>query len=90
MKDLLNPLIKDTCNNVIKIGITPSWRDAVIPLIPKEGKDKTECGSYQPVSVLNQDYKIYTRILAKILPHIISLYPAKADTRSHLPNVTYI
>lgn len=36
-----------------------------------------ECGSYRPVSVLNQDYKIFTHILAKrlekILPQIISL-----------------
>lgn len=50
-----------------------SW----ISLIPKEGKEKLDCGSYRPISVLNQDYNIFTHILAKrienILPQIISL-----------------
>lgn len=70
--------MKDTYSHVVRTGITPpSFRDAVISLTPKEGKDKTECGSYWPVSVLHQDYKIFTQILAKrlekILPQIISL-----------------
>lgn len=78
MKDHLIPIMKTTYNHVIKTGITPpSWKEAVISLIPKEGKDKLECGSYRPISVLNQDYKIFTHILAKrienILPQIISL-----------------
>ena len=79
--------MKDTYSHVIKTGITPpSFRDAVISLTPKEGKDKTECGSYWPVSVLHQDYKIFTQILAKNPPPDNKsgpdrLYPAKADTR---------
>lgn len=78
MNDLLIPMLKKTYNYVIKTGITPpSWKEAVISLIPKDGKNKLECGSYRPISVLNQDYKIFTHILAKrienILPEIISL-----------------
>lgn len=78
IKDLLIPLIKNTYNHDIKTAITPpSLRDAVISLIPKQGKDKMECGSYRPVSILNSDYKIFTHILAKrlkkILPQIVSL-----------------
>ena len=83
--------MKDTCNHIIKTGITPpSWRDAVISLKPKEEKDKTECESYWPVSVLSQDYEIFTHILPKRLEKNPSsnnksrpdrLYPAKADTR---------
>lgn len=53
----------------------PSWSEAVISVIPKEGKNKTECGSYRPISVLNVDYKLFTAILAKrlekLLPHIV-------------------
>lgn len=51
--------------------------DEKVKTLPKEGKDRHECGSYRPLSVLNQDYKIFTHILAKrikmILPQIISL-----------------
>lgn len=78
MKDLLAPKMRTTFNHVLKTGITPpSWKEAIISVIPKEGKDKTDCGNYRPISVLNQDYKIYTHIMAKrlekILPQIISL-----------------
>jgi len=78
MKDLLVPMMKASFNHVLKTGVTPpSWKEAVISLIPKEGKDKLECGNYRPISVLNQDYKICTHVLAKrlekILPRIISL-----------------
>ncbi len=63
---------------MIRTGITSlSWKEAVISLIPKEGKDQLDCGNYQPISVLNQDYKIFTYIMAKrienILPQIKSL-----------------
>lgn len=58
MKDLLSPIIKVTDNHMLKTGITPpSWTEAVISLIPKEGKDKLECGSYRPISALHQDKK---------------------------------
>ncbi len=46
-------------------------------VILKEGKDKSECASYRPVSILNQDYKLFTSIwskrLEKILPDIVSV-----------------
>lgn len=59
VKDLLTPRMKTIYNHVLKTGIVPvSWKDAVISVIPKEGKDKLDCGSYRPISVLNQDYKI--------------------------------
>ena len=78
MKDLLTPRMKTTYNHVLKTDVVPlSWKEAVISVIPKEGKVKLDCGSYRPISVLNQDYKIFTHILAKrienILPQIISL-----------------
>lgn len=76
--DLLSPLLLRTFNWVLQKGvIPPSWREAVIAVIPKEGKDKTDCSNYRPISVLNQVYKLFTSILARrletILPNIIQL-----------------
>lgn len=33
----------------------------------KEGKDKTECASFRPISVLNIDYRMFTSIMARRL-----------------------
>lgn len=85
MKHLLAPKLKDTFNYVLETGETPpSWREAVISLISKEGKDNCECGSYWPISVLNQDYKIFTHILTKILTQIISLDQTQDNIRQTL------
>lgn len=71
-RELLKPMLLKCFNYVLKGGETPvSWKQAVISVIPKAGKDKTECGSYRPISVLNIDYRIYASIIAKRLENII-------------------
>lgn len=54
---------------------TSSWKEAIISAIPKENKDKLECGSYRPISVLNIDYRLFTSIVARrlerFLPNLI-------------------
>lgn len=70
--------IKGLFNYVLEGGEIPkSWNQALISVIPKPGKDVSECSSYRPVSVLNIDYRIFTTILAKRLENII---PELIDT----------
>ena len=78
LREVLTPILVKTFNWVLQTKETPiSWREAIISVIPKPGKDKLECTNYRPISVLNLDYKLFTSILAKrfdkILPQIIHL-----------------
>lgn len=74
----LVPILLKTFNYILLNGVVPpSWREATISVILKEGKDRQECGNYRPISVLNLDYKLFTSILArrleKLLPNLINL-----------------
>lgn len=73
LREQLIPILHKSFNYILREGvIPPSWREATILVIPKEGKDPKECGSYKPISVLNQDYKLYTTIFTKSMEEVLA------------------
>lgn len=51
--------------------LPPSMMRAVIVVLPKLGKDPELCSSYRPISLLNVDAKILTKVLANRLNAVI-------------------
>ncbi|KAM4034650.1 uncharacterized protein ACNLHF_021315 [Anomaloglossus baeobatrachus] len=63
----------ETVGASFRMGRLPdSFYEATIVLLLKPDKDPLDCGSYRPVSLLNSDYKILTKILATRLNKVIS------------------
>ena len=61
----LAPLLLDMFNHSLSQGELPgSLTEASITLLLKPGRDAFKCGSYRPVSLLNSDVKILSKLLA--------------------------
>ena len=56
----------------VKGELSISQRQGIIRLIPKKNKNLSLLKNWQPISLLNVDYKIATKALALRLPSIIS------------------
>ncbi|KAG7493595.1 hypothetical protein JOB18_012645 [Solea senegalensis] len=88
----LAPLILEMLNDSVGTGALPqTLTEASITLIPKPGKDKTQCGSYRPISLLNSDIKILAKVLARRLESVTDMIPAAAPAKlsEQISNVTH-
>ena len=69
----ISKLVTKTFQDAFKKGqLCQSQRRGVICLIPKQGKDLTKLQSWRPLSILNTDYKIIAKVLAKRLKVALS------------------
>lgn len=74
--ETLGPFWLDSINFAIEQGhFHKDLNTALISVIPKLDKDPSDCASYRPISLINADLKIYSRVLAhrleSVLPDLI-------------------
>ena len=70
--EVIGPHLHSMLNAALERRSLPaSMMEAVIVVIPKPGKDPELCSSYRPISLLNVDAKILTKILANRLNTVI-------------------
>ena len=63
----------NSINYSFKSGsLTELQKQSIITLIPKENKDITSLDNWRPISLLNVDYKIATKVIANRIKHIIT------------------
>ena len=73
----LAPILLEVYNDSLEKGVLPpTLNQALISLILKKDKDPNLCGSYRPISLLNNDVKLLAKVLSRrletCLPSIIS------------------
>ena len=75
-EELNQPFISLSNQAKVSKKLVTSQRQAVIKLLEKKDKDKHLISNWRPLSLLNVDYKIISKIFAsrlkKVLPNLIS------------------
>ena len=71
--DLLGQDLVDSFNTSYRAGeMTPSQRRGVITLIPKEDSDLSSLANWRPITLLNVDYKIASKVITKRLEKVLT------------------
>lgn len=69
---VLGGMLVDALNEGFDRGyLSSSQRQGVITLIAKEGKDNRHIKNYRPITLLNVDYKILSKVLAKRIKEVL-------------------
>lgn len=69
----LTPLMLNMFNHSFEQSYLPqSLTEALITVLLKPGKNASDCGSYRPISLLNTDVKILSKVLAARINTVIS------------------
>ena len=64
----------DSFNASYRAGeMAPSQRRGVITLIPKEDSDLSSLANWRPITLLNVDYKIASKVITKRLEKVLTL-----------------
>lgn len=64
-RDILAPVLVKVYQEAFeKDHMPPTFKEALIPLIPKKDRDITDPSNFRPISLLNMDFKILTKVLA--------------------------
>ena len=67
----LVPILKKVVDQAIERGNLPKEMKLYITLLPKDLANRTEVSKYRPVSLLNADYKIISKILTSRLQPVM-------------------
>ncbi|KAM4034885.1 uncharacterized protein ACNLHF_021597 [Anomaloglossus baeobatrachus] len=68
----LAPIMARTFNSLDgEVGFVPQTLEAHISVIPKPGKDLAHAANYRPISLLNIDIKLFSKILADRLAPLL-------------------
>lgn len=79
--DILLPQLTRYANTIPTGGtLRPETLHAHITVLPKPGKDPSNCGSYRPISLLNLDAKLYAKAIANRLLPLIPQWVSKDQT----------
>ena len=70
--NIIGPIWLDTINYAIKKGYFHKYlKTALILVLHKPGKDPQSCSSYCPISLINTDIKIYSKVIALCLDKVV-------------------
>ena len=68
-------------NQVLKDGQGPSWKSALVRLIPKDGAT-IHLGGYRPIALLDTVHKLFTSLMEDRIRALAEQYDLFGSTRS--------